>query len=499
MTEKRETPVSTVRSEKPDFLTPVWFEEFGLPGEVLAGIRDAGFTASTPLQSQAIPLALQGRDVMAPAASGTGKVAAFLVPLFSRLLRLEQREEGHTSGLALVPSAELAAGIHQDALVLGRHTGLTCALVSDGPCREEGLDPLRDAPDLVIATPNRLAELVREGTFKTGAIRVFILDEADRFFELGLLRDMRYILRKLPFHDRRVSMVFSPTLSHRLLTFICHYVNLPEFVSGVTEADQIQGVDQSLFHVGSHEKTSLLMGLLKREDCRRVIVFVDSREGVEALVRTLKGNGFSAEGIFGEVPLRKRLRLMAWLQRGHTRILVATDSASTAVHMEGVTQVINFDLPQDAATYIRRLGRATGGEKPGRAISLACEGTVFHLESIEEGLGSKIPVLPAETDWFAKDLPSPEPEEPEPFRELPAKEEEAHEEKRALRARGGNKIAFSTQPGGVFGLAPTRTAPGDRGPSSKKKPRKRRPRRAGNAEANRNAHPSEPTEKISTE
>jgi ATP-dependent RNA helicase RhlB len=267
----------------------------------------------------------------------------------------------------------------------------------------------------------------------------------------------------------------------------------------VSEADQIQGVEQSLFHVGSQEKVSLLMGLLRREDCRRAIVFVNSREGVETTTRTLKGNGFSAEGIFGEVPLRKRLRLMAWLQRGQAKILVATDPAIAAVHVEGVTHVINFDLPQDAATYIRRLGRIARGERPGKAISLACEEYVFHLESIEEGLGCKIPVLLPEADWFVHDLSSPAPTEPEPAREAPAKEEEVREEKRTLRAKGGNKIVFSTQPGGVFGLAPVRTATADRGAGGKKKPRRRRPRRSGKAEPHRNAHPPEPSEKISTE
>jgi len=479
-------------------LTPIWFEELGLPSQVLAGLRDAGFTSCTPLQVQAIPIALEGRDVAAQAVTGTGKVTAYLVPLLAWLLNHPEREKGLTTGLVLSPTPALAEQVYQDALVLGRHTGLTLSLagLSDSGGQAGSSS---ESPQILIGTPALITEKIKQGDFKAGNVRFLALDEVNRLFDMGLMREMRYILRKLPHHERRTTMIFSTALSHRLVALFYHYLTMPEFVYGVTEAEQLQGLEHSLIHVGSDEKASLLLGLLKRESWNRVLVFVNTWETADRLTRILKGNGFPAEGVTADMPLRKRLRLMAWVKRGPGKILVATDASIGAVHVEDVTHVIQYDLPQEPRGYIRRMARIAGVAAPVRAIALACEEYVFHLESIEEILGGKIPVLWPEPDWFLEDRSSAGPATPEPSQELAPKEEETSREKRSFRGKGGAKIVFSTEPGGVFGLAPVRTAQPERPSGGKKKPKRRRTKRGSKPEHHQGPAGGEPTEKSSTE
>jgi ATP-dependent RNA helicase RhlB len=499
------------RAEQPAFLTLTNFEDFELPPAVQAGLKDAGFIFCTPIQAEILPAALAGRDVAGQAQTGTGKTAAFLVPLFTRLMALTGKETGVPSALIVAPTRELAVQIYEDARLLGGHTGLTLALVVGGIDYRQQAEALRQGPDIVICTPGRIIDYIKQGIFKTTGIRVLVIDEADRLFDLGFVRDMRYILRRLPHYEKRLSMLFSATLSYRVLALTYDFMNLPEFISVTPAEITVEGVEQSLFHVGSNEKVSLLLGLLKREEWSRVLIFVNTRAGVEWLTRTLKRNGLPAEGITGDLPQPKRLDLMKRFKEGRIKILVATDVASRGIHVEDISHVINFDLPQDPENYIHRIGRTARAGKPGRAISLACEEFVFHLQPIEEKLGYKIPVVWPEESWFLQGKsgslptkpksrpsgPRPRPSEPRPgpsearprppeARPGPPKparpEDQGLEERRVPRSKGPGKIVFSNQPGGVFGLAPERSAETpDQGVDQKKghrkKPRRRRPRK----------------------
>ena len=409
MTDELESPTPSPRPEKPTFLTKTRFEDYKLPTEVLSGLKDAGYVHCTPIQSQAMPVAFEGRDVAGQAQTGTGKTAAFLVPIITHLLALSQRKPELPSALIIAPTRELALQIYEDAEIIGRHTDLTLAQVVGGIDYQKQADILRKGADIVICTPGRIIDYMKQGIFKTKGIKILVIDEADRLFDLGFTKDMRYILRRLPSYEKRQSMLFSATLSYRVMELTYEFMNLPEFISVTPEEVAVDGIEQSLFHVGKGEKISLLLGLLEREDWSRILIFSNTKAGVEMIAWKLKGNDFPAEGITGDLPQRKRLKLMEDFKEGRIKILVATDVASRGIHVEDISHVINYDLPQDAENYIHRIGRTARAGKEGRSISFACEDYVFHLEAIEELLGDKIPVIWPEDDGFLKDKARPFP------------------------------------------------------------------------------------------
>jgi ATP-dependent RNA helicase RhlB len=242
---------------------------------------------------------------------------------------------------------------------------------------------------------------------KTDCIEMSVIDEADRLLDLGFAKDMRFILSKLPSYKKRQTMLFSATLSHRVLELTYEYMNLPEFVSVAPDQVTVAGIEQVLYHVGQDNKLELLLGLLKREEWHRLLIFVNTKAGVEWLTLKLKGNGWAAEGITGDLPQRKRFQLMDRFKKNTIQILVATDVASRGIHIEDISHVINYDLPQDAENYVHRIGRTARAGKTGRALSLACEKYVYHLEPLEEMLGYAIPVEWSEDDWLVEDQCGP--------------------------------------------------------------------------------------------
>ncbi|MBW2193428.1 MAG: DEAD/DEAH box helicase, partial [Deltaproteobacteria bacterium] len=393
MLDKTDPQTPAPRAEKPNFLTQTLFSDFDLSTEVLAGINETGFTHCTPIQSQVLPLSLTGRDVAGQAQTGTGKTAAFLVTIFTRLLQLSNRNPKLPSALIVAPTRELALQIYEEAETLGRHTGLSLAQVLGGVDYRKQAETLRHGADIVICTPGRIIDYFKQGIFKTTGIKIVVIDEADRLFDLGFTKDMRYILRKLPHYEKRQSMLFSATLSYRVMELTYEYMNLPEFISVTPEEVTVEGIEQSLFHIGTENKLSLLLGLLKREDWNRILIFVNTKAGVEWITQKLKRNGWPAEGITGDLPQRKRFRLMERFKDGAIKILVATDVASRGIHVEDISHVINYDLPQDSENYIHRIGRTARAGKTGYAISLACERYVYHLEPLEEMLNDRIPVI----------------------------------------------------------------------------------------------------------
>jgi len=214
---------------------------------------------------------------------------------------------------------------------------------------------------------------------------------------------MRFILKKLPHYETRQSMLFSATLSYRVMELTYDFMNLPEFISVTADEKTVKGIEQSLFHVASDKKFSLLLGILAKEQWERMLIFVNTKIGVERLARKLKLNNWPAEGITGDLHQRKRFELMEQFKKGALKILVATDVASRGIHVEDVSHVINYDLPQDAENYVHRIGRTARAGKIGKALSLACEKYIFHLEALENMLGYKLPVVWPEDDWFVAD------------------------------------------------------------------------------------------------
>lgn len=497
-----EEPAGPPRPKEPTFLTETTFDHFDLPQEVAAGLREAGFTHCTPIQAQALPVGLEGRDVAGQAQTGTGKTLAFLLPLLTRLLKLTDRRAGLPSALVIAPTRELALQIYEDAELVGRYTGLSMGLVIGGIDYKKQADMLRKGVDIVICTPGRLIDYLKQGIFKATKISSLVIDEADRLMDMGFINDLRYILRHLPPFTQRQTMLFSATLAYRILELTYEYMNTPEFISVTPDRADMERIEQSLIHVGTDEKLSLLLGILRREEWTRVLIFANTKSGVEWVSRKLKGNGFPAEGITGDLPQPTRLKLMKRFKDGELKILVATDVASRGIHVEDISHVINYDLPQDAENYVHRIGRTARLGKTGRAISLACETYVLHLQPLEEYLGYKLPVVWPEDDWFEKDAagpvrvrdlrmgaggaggrsrpggrgerPSPRGrssarpgEERRPSREpssaAPGEERRPPrgkpsatpgEERRPPRGKPSARTVVSTRSGGVFGLAP---------------------------------------------
>ncbi|MBW2092908.1 MAG: DEAD/DEAH box helicase, partial [Deltaproteobacteria bacterium] len=475
------------RPERPNFLTETTFDQFGLPAEVLEGITEAGFTHCTPIQAQVLPVGLMGRDLAGQAQTGTGKTAAFLVPILTRLLGQSERRNGLPQALIIAPTRELAVQIYDDAKILGKHTELTQALVMGGIDYQRQAEILRQGVDMVIGTPGRIIDYIKQGIFKTKNISHVVIDEADRLLDMGFIKDLRYILRKLPSYEKRQSMLFSATLSYRILELTYDYMNLPEFISITPDEITVDRIEQSLFHVGNDEKLSLLLGLLKREDWTRVLIFVNTKSGVEWLTQMLKENGLPAEGITGDLSQKKRLSLMKKFKGGTIKILVATDVASRGIHVEDISHVFNYDLPQDAENYVHRIGRTARVGKPGRAISLACEKYIFHLAAIEEYLGDKIPVIWPEDDWFEEVRSRPVSsrwsrrragDSSNRAKRPPKSKNQKKPAKPDAKKPPKAKARKHKRPGGIFGLAPGSYEPAlTKSSAETKEPQQKKPRR----------------------
>lgn len=443
------------RAQKPEFLTNTRFDEFDLHAEVLAGLNDAGFEYCTPIQAQTLPVSLTGRDIAGQAQTGTGKTAAFLVTLLNGLLSKSEKSTGLPLALIVAPTRELSQQIYEEAKVLSRHTRFSLVQVVGGVDYLKQAEILRQGVDIVICTPGRIIDYYKQGIFKTESIKCLVIDEADRLLDLGFAKDMRYILRKLPQYDKRQSMLFSATLSYRVMELTYEYMNLPEFISVTPQTITVEGIEQSLFHVGSDRKVALLLGLLKREEWNRMLIFVNTKAGVENLTYRLKGNGWPAEGITGDLPQRKRFRLMSQFKKGQIKILVATDVASRGIHVEDISHVINYDLPQDSENYVHRIGRTARAGKTGKALSLACEKYVFHLEQLEDMLGYKIPVLWPEENWYVEDQskPLPNSRRSRPRRSAQRRDRNGNKKQRSA-GKPPQKRKPSHFPGAFFGFGP---------------------------------------------
>src|SRR6266705_5089024 len=370
------------------------FESFGLAPPLMQGIRDAGFTYCTPIQAQTLPLALSGRDVAGQAQTGTGKTAAFLVAMYQALLtRPAPASRNRTSIRALIvaPTRELAVQIHHDAEILGRHTGFKQAVVYGGVDYDKQRRQLEDGIDVLIGTPGRLIDYFKQHSFDMRHAQILVLDEADRMFDLGFIADIRYILRRLPPPTHRLSMLFSATLSHRVLELAYEHMNNPELVRIEPDKMTVDRVRQVLYFPSTEEKIPLLMGLLRRIDARRTMVFVNTRRIAEVLERTLTANGFVAQALSGDVPQTKRLKMMRDFHNGDVAVLIATDVASRGLHIPDVSHIFNFDLPNDAEDYVHRIGRTARAGAEGDAISFGCEEYAISLPDIESYIGNQIP------------------------------------------------------------------------------------------------------------
>jgi ATP-dependent RNA helicase RhlB len=375
-------------------LTDVSFTNLHLPETLARGIADAGFERCTPIQAQTLPKALAGIDVAGQAQTGTGKTAAFLVAMYSRLLRAEippTRKANAPLALIIAPTRELAVQIHNDAEILGQYTGLRLGLAFGGVDYEKQRRELEEGVDVLIGTPGRLIDFYKQRVFDLASVRVLVLDEADRMFDLGFIADIRYIMRRLPAPDQRLNLLFSATLAQRVLELAYEHMNDPELVRIEPDKMTVDRVRQVIYFPSMEEKPRLLVGLLRSMDPHRTMIFVNTRRGAEELENLLRANGFNAEAISGDVPQKKRLRMLRDFHSGELAILIGTDVASRGLHIPDVSHVFNYDMPQDPEDYVHRIGRTARAGAEGDAISLGCEDYVQSLPDIEAYIGRSLP------------------------------------------------------------------------------------------------------------
>lgn len=375
-------------------LTETGFDQFPLDPRLLAGLHDAGFTYCTPIQAQTLPLALAGTDVAGQAQTGTGKTIAFLLATLHRLTEqpaAETRRPNQPRALIVAPTRELAAQIHKDACVLAAHTAYAIQVVYGGTGYDTQRQAITEGVDILIGTPGRLIDYFKQQVYDLQAIQVLVMDEADRMFDLGFLKDIRFLLRRCPPPEQRLGLLFSATLSCRVTELAYEHMNHPQSV--VVKAEQITAdrVRESGHLVANHEKIALLLGLLRYLEEARCIVFVNTKRQADRVWGYLQGNGYKAAILSGDVPQTKRESLLQRFANKGLAILVATDVAARGLHISGVTHVFNYDLPEDPEDYVHRIGRTARAGATGDAISFICETYAMALPDIETYIGHKIP------------------------------------------------------------------------------------------------------------
>ena len=459
-------------SDKP--LTDISFSSFELNPALLSGLEAAGFSRCTPIQALTLPITLPGRDVAGQAQTGTGKTLAFLITVVNRLLTrpaLAERKPEDPRALILAPTRELAIQIHKDAMKFGSDLGLKFALVYGGVDYDKQRQLLQDGADVIIATPGRLIDYVKQHkVVSLHACEACVLDEADRMFDLGFIKDIRFLLRRMPVRTERQTLLFSATLSHRVLELAYEHMNEPEKITVESEFITNAKVRQLMYLPADDEKLPLLLGLLSRSEGARTMVFVNTKAFVERVARALERAGYRVGVLSGDVPQKKRESLLKKFQAGQLEILVATDVAARGLHIDGVSHVYNYDLPFDAEDYVHRIGRTARLGAEGDAISFACERYAQGLPDIEAYIEQKIPVEPITPELLVARPRKPregveaEAAEGESVGEIfrEAREQRAADEQR----RGGGRSGT----GGRSSSGPRREAHGERGPRPPRKP-----------------------------
>ncbi len=366
------------------------FDELGLSEAALAAVDELGYEEPTPVQEQAIPAVLAGRDVMAAAQTGTGKTAAFLLPTMKGLGRV-RRHEG-PSMLVVTPTRELAQQIQEVAQVVCAHTHQRCASVVGGVSYEPQREALDRGCDLLVATPGRLLDLMGDGSCDLSGVRVLVLDEADRMLDMGFLPDMRRIVRACP--DDRQTLLFSATLSDDVLKNVGPLVHDPVRVEIAPKGTTAETVEQYVLGVSAEAKKRVLVELLRREGSDRVIVFTRGKHRADHLCRILRKKGFSAAPIHGNRTQNQRARALAQFSAGEVGVLVATDVLARGIDISEVAYVVNVDVPHEAESYIHRIGRTGRAGERGWALMFVDADEYEDLRAIERLMGATIADYP---------------------------------------------------------------------------------------------------------
>ena len=390
-------------------LSDTKFSDLPLLPEIQSAIDDAGFEFCTPIQAKTLPISLEGKDIAGQAQTGTGKTAAFLLAAFQHLIKnpkpnKNQRGQSEVRFLILAPTRELAIQIAKDCEQLGKNTDLKFALAYGGTGYEQQQKAIERGADILIGTPGRIIDYWKKKVFSLHQCQGLVLDEADRMLDLGFIKDIRFLLRRLPDPEKRLSMMFSATLSHRVMELSYEHMNQPEKLEIKAEAVNTKKIEQAVYYPSNDEKIPLLLGLIQKLEPTRAIVFVNTKRNAETIDDFMRGNDIKAVMISGDVRQNKRQSLLKEFATGKHQVLIATDVAARGLHIDDVTHVFNYDLPQIAEDYVHRIGRTARAGASGEAHSFACEDTAFYLPEIEEYIGMRVPMESVTSDLLADDV-----------------------------------------------------------------------------------------------
>ncbi len=385
-------------------LTETKFSSLALDDRLLAALDKLEFKFCTPIQAESLPLLLANQDVSGQAQTGTGKTLAFLLACAQHLLNsnLGQTIPGKPRVLILAPTRELALQIYKDANNLLADLPLKTAICYGGKAYEEQKRQFDRKIDILIGTPGRLIDFLKQKLYNLRSVEAMVLDEADRMFDMGFIQDVRFMLRRLPDPTKRLSMLFSATMAHKVLELAYEHMNQAQLIKIQSETPAADHIDQSVYHPANHEKIPLLLGLMRQLKPERSIIFANTKHATIRIWEYLQGNGFPAALISGDIPQNKRESLLNKFHQGEFATLVATAVASRGLHIPDVTHVFNFDLPELGEDYVHRIGRTARVGNSGHAISFACEEYAMNLIDIEAFTRRSIPTMAISNDLLSE-------------------------------------------------------------------------------------------------
>ena len=394
------------------------FEKLDLPEELEDAILDLGFESATPVQNEVLPHSLDGRDIIAQAQTGTGKTAAFLISILAYELEnptVEEREPGTPFALIIAPTRELVMQIKADADALTKYTDIEVVCLVGGIDYERQKKQLKNPVDVVVATPGRLLDFARSGTVDLSEVEIMVIDEADRMLSMGFIPDVKSIVARTPKKQSRQTQLFSATYSEDIKRLAASWTLDPVRIEIEPEQVAVDTVEQKVFLTSEDEKYKVLYNIIHHYHIDRVLIFVNRRDESRDLESKLDRHGFKTGLLAGDVPQKKRIRTLERFRSGEVDVLVATDVAGRGLHIDDISHVINYNLPEDPEDYVHRIGRTGRAGSEGMSISLACESDAFMLPNIEALLGTSLPCENPPEELTA-DIPDLPPGSPPPRR-----------------------------------------------------------------------------------
>ena len=392
------------------------FRSFDLCAALQKNIREAGYSEPTPIQRATIPLVLEGKDVLGCAQTGTGKTAAFGLPILQRLLDMPSRKPDARviRCLILSPTRELALQTYENLEIYGKGLGLRCCVIFGGVSQGNQVEALHRGADIVVACPGRLLDLMGQGMVRLDWVQVFVLDEADRMLDMGFIHDVRKVIHALP--EQRQNLLFSATMPPEVENLALDLLTDPENVKVDPVTSTVEAIDQCLYYVDKANKKHLLAKLLQDNEVESALVFSRTRYGVDRIVRDLKRAGIEAAGIHGDKSQNARQTALTRFKSGECRILVATDIAARGIDIAGLSHVINFDMPNEPEAYIHRIGRTGRAGREGKSISFCCIDEVKQLGQVEKLIGKRLREEKSEWPMEVFTPSEPKPRGPRPAR-----------------------------------------------------------------------------------